>query len=145
MTVAVEADVIELLRELVAEVKGLREDLAAVQRAAQPPITDRLSVLSRADLELLGRLLPPIGAVCDPPEFAVRELFEKDSAELRLVLRGLNGIRVGRLFQRAAGQVVNGYMVERAGAELHASLWRVVEVPGSRLPVVPPRPATSLP
>jgi hypothetical protein len=125
-------------RELVAEVRGLRADVAA-----RKSVTDRLSIsLSRVDVSLLGRLLPAIGGALGSDEFAVRELFERDSAALRLLLPGLTGIRIGRLFQRAEGQVIDGYLIERTGGrELNTALWRVVEVPGSALPVVPPREA----
>jgi hypothetical protein len=136
MPVAVEADVRELLRELVAELKGLRADLAQSvdfsRRRENLPTSGgctRVQVLSRADLALLGRLLPAIGGVFGSDEFAVRELFERDSAALRLVLSGLNGIRIGRLFQRAVDIPISSYLVERAGVELHAALWRVVGVP----------------
>jgi hypothetical protein len=134
MPVAVEADVRELLRELVAEVKGLRADLVSLRRdivptSGQISFRKEIPALSRADVALLGRLLPAIGGVFGSDDFAVRELFEKDSAALRLVLSGLNGIRIGRLFQRAVDIPISSYLVERAGVELHAALWRVVGVP----------------
>jgi hypothetical protein len=130
-----------LLRELLGEVKGLRLDL-------RKPVTDRGRVsLSRADRELLGRLLPAIGGVFGSEPFLARDLFEHDSAAaaLRLVSAALKPRQLGRLFQRAVDIPISGYMVVRAGDELHTRLWRVLEVPGSPLPAVPPRVSASLP
>jgi hypothetical protein len=50
-------------------------------------------------------------------------MFDHDAAALRLVRRGLNAKRVGRLLRRAEGQAVDGYVVQREGFELHAVLW----------------------
>jgi hypothetical protein len=127
----------ELVLALLVEMRGLRQDLA---RDGRPAPT-----VSRADRAVLGRLFPPVGGVFGSDEFLIRELFEKDSAALRLVLNGLTSIRIGRLFQRAEGQVIDGYLVERTGGrELNTALWRVVEVAGSPLPAVPPHTARGL-
>lgn len=121
-----------LLRELVVEVRGLRSDLGRDRKA-------RFSAtLSRADCAVLSRLLPAIGGALGSEPFLARDLFDHESAALRLVLSGLNAKRIGRLFQRGDGQAIDGYLVERAGDELHTTLWRVVEVLGSPLPAVPP-------
>jgi hypothetical protein len=134
--------VVALLRTLIDEVKGLRADLAARVHDTNP------GSLCRADLARLGRLLPAIGGALGSAVFLARDLFEHESAALRLVLRGLNAKRVGRLLQRAEGQVVNGHLVERAGVELNTALWRVLQAPGCpgmRNPGVPPQAPDSLP
>jgi hypothetical protein len=59
----------------------------------------------------------------------VRELFESDTAALRLVLRAVNAKQVGRLLRRGEGQAIDGYLIQRDGTELHAVLWRVVQIP----------------
>jgi hypothetical protein len=128
MPVVVEADVLELLRELIAEVKGLRADLSVRGQVLNCPRAD-ISSLSRADLALLGRLLPAIGGALGSEAFLARDLFEHESAALRLVRRGLNAKRIGRLLHRAEGHAIDGYLIERAGVELGAILWRVVQAP----------------
>src|SRR5687767_14521074 len=75
-----EATAVEaLLHELVAEVRGLRQDL----RARTP------SSLSRSDRLALSRILPAIGGVIGSELFAVRELFASEAPALRVVLPGL--------------------------------------------------------
>jgi hypothetical protein len=118
-----------LLEVLIAEVRGLRADLARDRRPRR--------VLSRADCAYLSRLLPVIAGVFNEP-FLTRDLFESDAPALRFVLQGWTPIRIGRLFQRAEGEVIDGHVIERDGAELHATLWRVLLVPGSGLPTVSP-------
>ena len=94
--------------------------------------------LSRADVAALSSLLPAVGGAFGSEPFLTRELFTSDAAAVRLVMRGWNARRVGRLFQRGAGHVVDdGYLVERAGVELHATLWCVART-GSAPPEVPP-------
>lgn len=130
-----------LLREILAELKGLREDLAA---SRLPGVQ---TSLTRADRALLARLLPAAGGAIGSVPFLVRELFEDDSAALHLVLRGLNAKGIGRLLRRAAGQAIDGYLVEEVGAELNTTLWRVVQAPGflgNENPAVPPRDPKSL-
>jgi hypothetical protein len=112
----------------------VREEL----RAARRPVVS----LSRADRARLARILPAIGGVVGSDEFLVRELFESDAAALRLVLRGLTPIQTGRLLRRAEGRIIDAYRIERSGAELHTTLWRVVQVSGvleAQTPAVPPR------
>src|SRR5688572_15279010 len=116
-----DALLVETLRELIAEVQGLRADLRAAPAG-------RLPSLSRADRAQLTRLLPVIVGARGSEESLVRDLFEDESPALQLALRGLNAKRVGKLFRRAAGQVVAAYLVEQAGVELNMALWRVVQV-----------------
>jgi hypothetical protein len=107
-----------LLRELIAEVRGLRAD----QRERRP-----VSALSRSDRALMARLLPPAGGVFGSEPFLTRDLFESDAAAVKLVLRGLNVRQVGRLFRRGEGQAIDGYTIQRDGAELNAILWRILK------------------
>jgi len=118
-----DAGVIEaLLRELVAEVRGLRADLAA--RRSAP------AALNRADRARLARMLPAIAGVYGSDRFAARDLVDADAPPaLRLVTRGLTAQPLGSLFSRGAGVVIDGFVLERAGNELHATLWQVFRVP----------------
>jgi hypothetical protein len=118
----------ELLLAVLIEMRGLRQDLAQRNQDARPVILN--SPLSRADLALLGRLLPAIGGALGSELFLVRELFGHDAAALRLALRELNAKQVGRLFRRAEGQAIGAYLIQREGVELHAVLWRVAQVGG---------------
>jgi hypothetical protein len=113
----------------------LRQILAALER-------QRLSLpMTRGDTAALATLLPPIGGAVGFEPFLVRDLFKHPSTALRLVLRGQRAIKMGRLFQRAAGHAIDGYLVERAGAELHTALWRVLQVvEGNREVNFPPSP-----
>jgi hypothetical protein len=108
-----------LLRELVAEVRGLRSDLT------RRPVPS----LSREDRARLSRLLPAIGATLGSELFNSAELHEHGSPALRLVRAGLNAKQLGRLLRRAANTPIDGYMVLHEGTEAGAALWRVVQVP----------------
>lgn len=121
-----------LLRELVAEVKGLRQDLAQHVRNDHTP--------SRADHQRLARLLPAIAGVHGSDRFAARDLFDDTSPALRLVTRGLTPRETGKLLRRSLGHVIDGYLVEKAGEELGIVLWRVMGTTGNAFPAVPPRP-----
>lgn len=132
-----DATALDLLRELVA---GQQRIIQLLERPQRPA-----SGLTRADRVMLAKLLPVIGGALGSDPFLARDLYEHESAGLRLVLRGLTAQRLGKLFQRAEGQVIDRYVVERAGDELHTTLWRVLEVPGSPLPLVPPQTVRDLP
>src|SRR5262245_3873238 len=106
-----------LLRIVISELRGLRRDLAG-----QRPLS-----LTRADRVVIGNLLPAIGGTFGSELFIVRELFEHESAALHLLLHDVNAKQLGRLFRRAEGQPVGGYVIERGGEELHCVLWRVVQ------------------
>jgi hypothetical protein len=116
--VPVEADqVAALLRELVAEVRGLRADLTRDRRPSR---------LTRHDRDRLVAILPAAGGVFGSELFTAKELLEHDAAALRLVLRGLTARQLGRLLQRAEGAVLGGYTVQRDGVKVGAVLWRVL-------------------
>ena len=120
------------LRELLTRIDAKLDLLLQRQRRRVPTLT-------REDRERLARLLPAIGGALGSEPFLARDLFETNKDGLRVVLRGLTTIRIGLLLQRAEGQPVDGYLIERAGVELHTGLWRVVQVPGSGLPATSPR------
>jgi hypothetical protein len=128
---------------MLAILAAIKENTAAVRelslRKEIPPRAEEYS-LSRADLALLGRLLPAIGGALGSEPFLARDLFA--SAAVRLVLSGLNTRQIGRLLRRAEGHTIDGYLIERVTVELGAILWRVVQVPkfpGNEKVSVPPR------
>jgi hypothetical protein len=105
-----------LLRELIDQLIGLRAD--ARDRRPSP--------LTRQDRDPLARILPVVIGVCGSELFTARELVEDESADLRLVLAGQTPKRLGRLLQRAEGQRIGGFVVQRDGLEVGAVLWRIV-------------------
>jgi hypothetical protein len=114
--------VADLLRELVWEVRGLRADLTVRREPAR-------HALSRADLALLGRLLPAwAGTHGSDEQLTSRDLAADPAPAMRLVLRGLSVKQIGRLLARADGIPIGGYLVERCGIEINVTLWRVVAV-----------------
>ena len=113
-------ETVALLRQLIAEVRGLREDL----RSRRPAPS-----LSRADLIRLGEMLPAIGGVFGPELFNSAEVYQHPAAALRVACRGLTVKQIGRLLRRAVDIPIGGHMVVREGAEAGAVLWRIVEVP----------------
>jgi hypothetical protein len=115
-----QAIVVDLLLELVEQVKGLRADLAQ----HRPP-----SSLSREDRVLLARLLPAIGGALGSELFTSADVCEHASAALRLVRAGMNAKQLGRLLRRAADTPVAGYLVKRQGSEAGAALWQISQVP----------------
>jgi hypothetical protein len=128
---------------LLSILAAIKENTAAVRDLSVrkgSPAGDHRSVLTRADLGLLGRLLPAIAGALGSEPFLARDLFE--SAAVRLVVSGLNTRQVGRLLRRAEGHAIDGYLIERVTVELGAILWRVVQAPtflGNEKVSVPPR------
>jgi hypothetical protein len=118
---------LDLLRELVEQIKGLRADLArsGSQRGTHS--------LSREDRVLLARLLPAIAGARGSEEFTSRDLAADSSPALRLVLRRLSVKQIGRLLARAEGMAIDGWLVQRCGVEINVALWRVVAAVSHRL------------
>jgi hypothetical protein len=84
------------------------------------------SPLRRADREALSRILPVLGATFGANMFLAAECITHDAAALRLVLAGLGTRSLGKLFGRANGHPVGGYVVRFEGAkEEGAKLWAV--------------------
>ena len=106
----------DLLREIVSELRAVRQCLA--QR--------RPSHLTRDDRRKLGMILPVIAATFGSELFTVREVFEHASAGLRIVLAESTRKQLGRLLQRAEGAIVDGFTVQRDGVEVGAVLWRIL-------------------
>jgi hypothetical protein len=104
-------------RAQVAELRALRADLA-MRREAGP--------LAAADYVVLGPLLTAVAEQVGPDEFKVCELIEMPALEE--VIAGRNAKALGRLFERAAGIPVAGYVVRRWGEERGITLWSVEEL-----------------
>jgi hypothetical protein len=120
MTESTTPAIAALLLEVLDELRLIRAELAGQRRPSH---------LTREDRDRLATMLPAIGGAFGSELFLVRELFEADAAAVRLVLRGFTPKRVGRLLQRGEGQVIDGYLVQRGGLEVHVVLWRIVQVP----------------
>jgi hypothetical protein len=86
----------------------------------------RPSRMTRDDRARLAAMLPVIGGVFGPELFTAREVLKHDSPDLRLVRGPLNAKQIGRLLQRAEGEIVGGLTVQRDGSETGVILWRVL-------------------
>jgi hypothetical protein len=118
----------ELLRQLVAEQRQTNTTLDLIRQALE---RQQHSPLSRADRVRLARVLPAVAGAIGSELFLTHELFESDSAALRVALRGLNTRKVGRLLGRAEGTPIGGLVVERVTSEAGAIVWRVAEFLGN--------------
>ena len=101
---------------------GLR-DLA--QRIDALELRDLARCLSRRDRDRLAALLPALAGRFGSTPILVREVIASADPGVRLVRGDLNAKRIGRLFSRAAGLAVDGYVVERCGVEDGATIWSV--------------------
>jgi hypothetical protein len=84
--------------------------------------------VSRADRDILTKLLPAVGGVFGPELFLTRDVVESDAPAIQLVRGGLTAKTLGKLFRRAAGVPVAGYLITTDGVEAGACLWRVRQV-----------------
>src|SRR5687767_5749045 len=114
------ASVAEVLADILAEVRGIREALE--QRGGR-------STLTRNDLEALRRLLPAIAGAIGSELFTARELIRHAAPGLQAVCAGMSAKSLGRLLKRAHGIPVDGYVVRAEGLELGAVLWRILQTP----------------
>jgi hypothetical protein len=122
------------LADLRARTARLEARVAVLETQLQhPPVRHR-------DQQRLSRLLPAIAGALGSAPFTSRELFEDDPrlAGVQIVLGDLTPRRVGKLFRRAAGQIIDGALVEVVGTELHVNVWRVLQVV-SHSAIPPPR------
>jgi hypothetical protein len=109
--------------DVLSELRQIRQ-LLEQQQQQRPPLA---AALSRADREVLERLLPATAAVFGQSEpFTSRELVRHPSPGLRVLRRGLSTKQIGRLFMRADRVAVGGFCVQAVGTELNVNLWRVV-------------------
>jgi hypothetical protein len=101
---------------LIAEIRSLRET-----------IEQQTSSLRRVDRVQLAHLLPVLGATFGSELFTVAEVFEADSAGLRLVCEGFNEKKLGQLLARAKRhrRPIAGLVVTAEGKEGHVILWKV--------------------
>lgn len=88
----------------------------------------RRSALVPKDVDALACILPPLLGVFGGNEFSAAEALNHPATALRLVLDGMTAQRLGKLLRRAAGQHVDGMVVERYGAESGVVLWRVARL-----------------
>ena len=103
---------------MVIELADLRERVALLEAAR--------ATLSPEDREVLGRLLPAIAGGVGSAVWSVKELRTSEAPGVHIVLDGISARRLGRLFSRARGVPLGGYLIQRAGIEWHATLWQVV-------------------
>jgi hypothetical protein len=112
----------DLLRELVAEVRGLRADLVAHRRERK---------LSPADRAVLSTVLPTIAATVGDRVFTVSELVAHAqlpaATELREAIATAGGAHaLGRLLKRGEHADVGGLALETLGVDRDGRMWRIV-------------------
>jgi hypothetical protein len=114
--------VLVLLGELVAEVRGLREDLAA---RAPPPASNN---------EAVAELLRQIREYCADSAFSTSALtaHAEGVPALSVAIIGAAGIlnarAVGKVLKKWEGVDVGGLQVKRRGVDAAGVVWQVVEV-----------------
>ena len=103
------------------------DELASLRRAVEQLQRPRLS---RADRDVLGKLLPVIAATCGSTPFLARELVEHESPALRLVLTDMKTVPLGRLLLRAEDKAIDGLIVKGIKKENGTTVWCVEQVVG---------------
>ena len=111
-----------------------REEYDAL-RANLLALTARVAVLEQrqparplrqADLAILARLLPVLGATYGEDGFTSRDCAEDDAPGLRLVVGQMSVKAIGKLLARANGIAIDGLMVRRQRMEFQVTIWQVV-------------------
>jgi hypothetical protein len=105
----------DLLRDVLAEIRGLREDM----RAARPS-------LNLDDRAALARILPAVAGAYGETAFTSRDLFDDPSPAVHFVVKGLSAKSIGKLLARAEGTPIAGLMVVRDGRAINVTQWRIV-------------------
>jgi hypothetical protein len=108
---------VQLLGEILQEIRLLRQ---AVERGQRSPIKP-------GDREALRRLLPAIGGALGDEHFLAAEIETHTSPAIQVARRNLNAKQLGRLFKRASGVSVEGFMVSAQSEESGAILWQVLK------------------
>jgi hypothetical protein len=125
---------VDLQRELLAEMRALRQELAELRSRVSGPVAGSLDGIDRGDL---AALLPTVFEVLGDSAFATRDLFKPVDIHataanaMRSVLSrvGRTSQEIGRLLGRAAGAgaVLAGYRVVSLGICTHTKVtrWRI--------------------
>ena len=108
---------------LLEEVRAIRARLETIEARRMPQ-----SRVSRSQRELLEKVMPVVAGAKGSTWFVVAELFTDASPALCLVLFGVSRRSLGKALARAAdtGEVIGGFVVERAAPEAGAVVWRVM-------------------
>jgi hypothetical protein len=128
----VRLDVDELRRENAALLAAMLAELRAIRVAIEHPPKNSHVSLSRADRDILARLLPAIGGAFGSELFLAADVIESDSPAVRPVRGKLTAKSLGKLLKRSAGVPVAGYLITAEGTEAGSLLWRVRQVVDSR-------------
>lgn len=111
--------IVDLLRELVDEIKGLRADLARVDDTSRG--SKREPILSDA------RFLATIAASVQGHPFTASELLAHAAVDpdLAEVLRGMSARRVGKKLQVLSGRSINSYRLNRISRDETGWIWHL--------------------
>ncbi len=82
--------------------------------------------LRRGDAQELERIWPVVGGALGSEWFTIRELRASEHVAVQLVLSDWSSRRLGKLFARAVGASIAGFVLEQSGRSHGAACWRVV-------------------
>ena len=114
------------VRELAAEVRGLRGDLAG----RKAPNTEPTPALRKEQADTLAATVPVLAATFGASRFAswqpldIAKQQTAEAANLRLVLGPMTAQQLGKLLQLGLGHSFDGLRVVRAGKDGSARFWR---------------------
>ena len=112
---APDAEVADLLRQVLAELGELRADVETIAAS--------VSRLSRDELRLLQTALPLIALEVRGTAFATADLL--DVPRLAVVLEGHSACSLAWLLKRASARNIAGLRVEPCGRDRCGALWTV--------------------
>jgi hypothetical protein len=122
-----------LLRELIAELRGLPSALALAIQSSALPAPGR-SELRDGEQAKLVRFITGIASAVGDRVFSAGDLLAH--ADVDVALKGTlehavgpigssTARRVGKRLQRARGQALQGYKTEKVGSDRTGALWRI--------------------
>lgn len=122
----------------VSRLEALEREVADLR--SRVLVLENRRAVSSVDVEALTAILPALAGARGSEWFTIGELRASDADGVRLVLAGWSSRRLGKLFARAAGLTVDGFVLEHAGKSHSAALWRVLAVVGEFHTPQTPRP-----
>lgn len=112
-----------LLADLVAEVRGLRADMAG--RAAPP-------ALRKDQSDALAALLPVLAGIYGDSRFSCWECVDVanqktvNGANMKIALAGRTAQQLGKLLAQGIGRDFAGIQIVRDGSDANGNLWKCI-------------------
>jgi hypothetical protein len=130
------SDARELLREILAGQREVRDELRALREAiesARAPARE----LRFQDAEAMAKIVPVLAGIFGDARFSCWEVLDRaggegvEGANLGLVLGGRDAHALGRLLARAVGADVGPVRIVRDGRDANGNVWRCIADPSS--------------